>query len=223
MITAIKANAAWMTALAAFLLGCLLGTGCGGPTPLLTAVSESSQANTLPGVGSTWNYTAVSGGVSFSRSVTATAVVGGESVQVLILTAFPGGAAQRLNGPMRTTGEGLQLYGVPGAPAAWSLERKLPYIIGSVWRLPNPPVVGLPGGAAQWLGVNGIETVIVPAGTFERCYRLLETTLDVTKVPDTSESVVWVSPAAGDVKYGHINTSGVLVTDHVLTSYVLTP
>ena len=192
---------------ALLIVAVLLGLQACGQNPLLRSVS----ADFAPiRVGSQWSYRTASGG-SFTRLVASAGPAQGRQA-FTVLESTDG------NPPVTQlwsfqSGELDQYDAVNG----WLLLRKLPYVTGNKWPLfsTDPLVTYLEE-------VEGFDTITVPAGKFDACYRVKTTisTYDpLADVTSTTQSLVWAAPNIGDVQTASVDVSGTQTVNLQLSSF----
>jgi hypothetical protein len=183
----------------------LLLAACGQNPLLKTAAADFAPFR----VGSQWTYTAPSGAAGFSRQVTAAGPYQGRSAFTLVDTGTISGTSY-----WSFEQGALEDYSAGG----WTLRRRLPYVSGNKWALPG----ALPN-ISRTQFVEGIESVTVPAGKFDACYKLrtkistYDSATDLTTTVD--EAIAWAAPNVGDVRYATVDALGAVTVVLELSSY----
>ena len=186
----------------------LLGLQACGQNPLM----RSARADFAPiRVGSQWSYRDPNSGSGFTREVVASGQAQGRDAFTLVETTA-GVPATKF-----WSYQAGQLENYDASLGGWTLMRRLPYVSGNKW-----PVATGQALVTALQEVEGFDTVNVPAGKFDACYRLKTTisTYDpVGDVTSTTEALVWSAPNVGDVRYATVDGSGTTTINLELSSY----
>lgn len=195
-----------MRAAGATIVGLALLLASCNANPLLKTVASDYAPIRL---GSSWDYQSPDGTVSVSRKVSAAGTWNGRDAFTLQqqVNAFP----PTLDYLSIERGE-ISMW---DAALGWTLWRRVPYITGNKWELAtgNPNIT-------QFQFVDGTEKVVVPAGTFDPCFKLRTKTLTYSGgVTTTTQAFAWAAPGVGDVRYASEDANGVLTVDLELVGY----
>jgi hypothetical protein len=174
--------------------------GCGS-----NDVLQMAAANYAPmPAQSSWTYVTPGGAAGFTTKVlSATQSSGTWIYSVQNYEGLPGTSA------IAATGASVVFLGPPAV-----LDRVLPYVTGNTWS-----VLTTTAGVTQIRSVDGYDSLVVPAGSFPRCFRL-KTEIDTAGNSPTG-AFVWVAPNVGDVQYAGEDTAGNVTIQYQLSSYSL--
>jgi len=181
--------------------------GC-GQNPLL----RESTSDYLPlRVGSWWDYRAPGSGQTLRVTVS-----GGSPAR---LNFMPGIGAASFQAFQRLP---MALFlSAPGG-GALALERKLPYVVGD-----NYSLAPRSGEAARSLVVDGVDNgLVVPAGSFDRCYKLrtihtyYDSALDLST---TASDLEWDAPDVGWIQSASLDDLGAATVTLQLSAYSIAP
>jgi hypothetical protein len=156
--------------------------------------------------GSNWVYVDSAGAAAFTTRVLS---VSGQYMDVANYEGLPGTSTLRVTGAM------VEILG-----AQAQVDRKLPYVTGNKWNLFAVP------GSTSTRSVDGYETLLVPAGRFERCFRLKTETAAYnsgTGLTTTTGGLIWAAPSVGDLQYASVDAAGNVAVTASLASYSLGP
>jgi hypothetical protein len=193
-----------------FLLAALgLALGACNANPLLSSAASNYAPLT---VGSRWDYRSPDGSATLSRQVSARGTVHGRDAYTVdtTLNGIPSGSDF-------IAWDGGQLLRWD-AGLGWILWRRYPLVNNGKWDTPtgNPLVV-------QTTFVEGIETVEgAPLGDFRGCFKLrvqVETYSSPGVLAGKTETLVWVAPGIGDVRYASLAPDGTRTITYELTGW----
>ena len=185
---------------AAFCAAALALAGCNANPLLKMAAADYAPLR----AGSNWVYVDAAGGPAFSTTVLS---VSGQQMDVANYEGLPGTST------LLVTGASVELLG-----AQAQIDRKLPYLTGNKWNLFAPP------GSLSTRSVDGYESLVTPAGSFERCFRLKTETQAYNSgsgLTTTTGSLIWAAPNVGDVQYADVDSAGNVAVTAKLASYSL--
>lgn len=197
-----------MKVLAAMLTGLALALAACNANPLLKAAASDYAPLRL---GSRWDYKSPDGATTLARIVSSAGPYQG-------LDAFTVDSSLN-SGPVVPAywafkdGELLQ----HSASLGWILSRRLPLVNGNRWTVPSGSAL-----ATTTVQVDNLEKATVPAGEFDGCFKLrtrVATYNPLSGLTSTAESLVWVAPGVGDVRYASLAADGSITTTLELVGY----
>lgn len=185
-----------------------LGLASCNANPLLKAAAS----NYAPAkVGSRWDYLSPDGTISLKRVITGAGPYQGREAFSVDESINAGPAS---TGYMAFDGGEQLRY---NATLGWILFRRLPLVNNNKWKVPSTnPLVTVT------TIVDGLEKVTVPLGAFDACFRVrtrTETYNPGTDVTGTAESLAWVAPDIGDLRYATLASDGAVTITLELTGY----
>ena len=165
-------------------------------------------------VGDQWTYAKAGGGTSVRTVVAALAYAGRSAYQVNVYDSALGTTS-----PTYTSDDGAELD-VYDPILGWVLSRKLPYVVGNRWALPQSQP-----NRTDTLFVDGTEKILTPAGSFANCFRLRQqSTVIAGGVTTTSTTAyLWAAPDVGDVQAASVDLSGTSSVTSQLSSFKAGP